>query len=449
MNILGIDLGSTQISAAFLNINENDIKIIGFGKTKSQGIKKGTITNIELASRSIKEAVNAAKISSDLYYDKVVVSLSGAYAKSVESVGVTTIKDFEIGIKEIQRAVNMAKQNAEIPTGYQIIHILPTYFKVNDQFVDDPFGMSGNRLEVSTHIVISQEIHVKNIKKTVESAGLKIDNLNLVLSGYASSIACLEDSEKELGVALIDIGEICDIVVHMGNSICYNEWWQVGSKHITSDLSVALNTSLNIAEQVKLDYEQISQREDNVIKVSKRGSEKVRKDEKDFNEIPFENVSQVIFLRTEEILNKLNNILDNNPNIRDVGAGVVLTGGMVKLFGLMDLANSVFKDKSIRITHTRVDLVSGFDEVIDDPENSCVIGLCLYGAGYFTQYEIDSNERLRHKEEIKNFSKNNFTDDNDKINPQENYNKIEDDLDIRIDDEKKQNWFIRFFSKIF
>lgn len=129
---------------------------------------------------------------------------------------------------------------------------MPYNFKVNDlEHVDDPLGMSGNRLEVSTHIVISQESHIKNLKKAVELADLRVDNI--VLSGYASAIACLDDSEKELGAVLIDMGgAICDMVVHTGNSIRYNDCLQIGSINITQDLSMALHTPLKEAEKSSL-----------------------------------------------------------------------------------------------------------------------------------------------------------------------------------------------------
>lgn len=194
--------------------DEDGLKIIGFSKSKTNGVKKGAITNIELASKSIEEAVRSAEMMSGVHYDKVVVSISGAYTKSVDSIGVVNIPNHEIGIKEIHRAVSTAKHTANLPSGYEIIHVLPYNFKVNDlEHVDDPLGMSGNRLEVSTHIVISQESHIKNLKKAVELADLRVDNI--VLSGYASAIACLDDSEKELGAVLIDMGgAICDMVVH-------------------------------------------------------------------------------------------------------------------------------------------------------------------------------------------------------------------------------------------
>ncbi|EOC4488662.1 cell division protein FtsA [Campylobacter upsaliensis] len=399
MNILGIDLGSTQTCAIIAQKDEDGLKIIGFAKTKTSGVKKGAITNIELASKSIEEAVSSAEMMSGVHYDKVVVSISGAYTKSVDSVGVVNIPNHEIGIKEIHRAVSTAKHTANLPSGYEIIHVLPYNFKVNDlEHIDDPLGMSGNRLEVSTHIVISQESHIKNLKKAVELADLRVDNI--VLSGYASSIACLDDSEKELGAVLIDMGgAICDIVMHMGNSIRYNDCLQIGSINITQDLSMALHTPLKEAEKVKLNYAAFSMQPNTLIQIPNIG------DEKKFTEYSPDVISNIIYARVEETLMILAKILSDNRHANSVGGGVVLTGGMTKLAGLDGLASTIFDNKSVRFASARKDLISGFSEIFSDPENTCAIGLCLYGAGHFTPYELDSNEKLRYKGEIENFNR--------------------------------------------
>ncbi|ENC9217820.1 cell division protein FtsA [Campylobacter lari] len=393
MNILGIDLGSIQTCAILAQKSEEGLKVIGFGKSKSNGIKKGAITNIELASKSIEEAVADAQMMSGVHYDKVIVSISGAYAKSVDSIGVVNIPNHEIGIKEIHRAVSTAKHTANIPSGYEIIHVLPYNFKVNDlEHVEDPLGMSGNRLEVSTHIVISQEVHIKNLKKAVELADLRVDNI--VLSGYASSIACFDDSEKELGAILIDMGgAVCDMVIHTGNSIRYNECLQIGSVNITNDLSIALHTPPKEAEKLKLNYASLVQNENSIIQIPYMGDEKRK------NEVSVEVISNVIYARIEETIIILAKMLSDNACANQAGAGIVLTGGMTKFAGLDKLASAYFDNKAVRIATAKKDTMDGFKEIFEDAENSCAIGLCLYGGGHFTPYELDSNEKLRYKGE--------------------------------------------------
>lgn len=396
MNILGIDLGTTQTCALLMQKDEDGLKIIGSGKAKTQGVKKGAITNIELASKSIEQAVTSAQLMSGVHYDRVIVSISGAYARSVDSLGIVNVSNpnEEIGIKEIHRALITAKHQANVPTGYDIVHVLPYNFKVNDlEQIEDPLGMSGKRLEVSTHIIISQESHIKNLRKAIELADLRVDNI--VLSGYASSIACLDESEKELGCVLIDMGgAICDIVIHAGNSIRYNDCLPIGSANITNDLSLALHTPMKEAEKIKLAYEVLSKQPDKLVPVPAIG------DESKINECKLEIISNVIYARAEETLMLLSKMISEIPCVNLAGAGVVLTGGMTKLAGIGELASAMFDNRSVRIASARKDYLFGFvDEFFNDPENSCVIGLCLYGAGYFTPYELDSNEKLRYKGE--------------------------------------------------
>lgn len=436
MNILGIDLGSTQTCAIISTKDEDGFKIIGFGKARTQGVKKGAITNIELASKSIEQAVRNAQMVSGVDYDRVIVSISGSYAKSVDSIGVGSVSQ-EISIKEIYRVIGTAKVTANIPNGYEIIHVLPYNFKVDDlEQVDDPLGMSGKRLEVATHIIISQEAHIKNLKKAVELADLRVDNF--VLSGYASSIACLDESEKELGAVVVDMGgAICDIVVHMGNSLRCNECLPIGSNNITQDLSIALHTPLKEAEKIKLSYANLSLQSSSLIQVPSMG------DERKFNEYSLDVISSVIYARAEETLMILAKILSENSYAKSAGAGIVLTGGMTKLAGLDRLSSAMFDNRAVRLAAVRKDLVSGFSEIYSDPENTCAIGLCLYGSGYFTPYELDSNQKLRYKGEpepnqtqqelILQERKNDMNEEN----LQEN-DTIKEELNLRVEDENKK-----------
>ncbi|EPE3793857.1 cell division protein FtsA [Campylobacter lari] len=455
MNILGIDLGSIQTCAILAQKSEEGLKVIGFGKSKSNGIKKGAITNIELASKSIEEAVADAQMMSGVHYDKVIVSISGAYAKSVDSIGVVNIPNHEIGIKEIHRAVSTAKHTANIPSGYEIIHVLPYNFKVNDlEHVEDPLGMSGNRLEVSTHIVISQEVHIKNLKKAVELADLRVDNI--VLSGYASSIACFDDSEKELGAILIDMGgAVCDMVIHTGNSIRYNECLQIGSVNITNDLSIALHTPPKEAEKLKLNYASLVQNENSIIQIPYMGDEKRK------NEVSVEVISNVIYARIEETIIILAKMLSDNACANQAGAGIVLTGGMTKFAGLDKLASAYFDNKAVRIATAKKDTMDGFKEIFEDAENSCAIGLCLYGGGHFTPYELDSNEKLRYKGEPefinKQIKQNLAIDEHEEENKdfeeifqdQKEFENEKTELTkIEIKKDKKTNLMHKFWNKL-
>ncbi len=396
--ILGIDIGSTKISAIIAQQNDGFLKIAGSGLSKSKGIKKGFITNIELASKSIKEAINEAKKVAGTNIDKVVISISGAYANNVESYGVVNIPEKEIGIKEINRVMMMADHNANIPNDHEKIHVLPYNFKIdNQEFIDDPLGMNGNRLEVHVHIITAQKTSLNNLRKAVELAGVNIDNI--VLAGYASSIAVINDDEKELGVGVIDIGgATCNLVINLNNSIRYNDFLAVGSNNITNDLSMALHTPLNAAEKVKIECGSLKKISSELIELPIIG------DDKNTNEVSLEIVSNVIYARVEETLMILAKSIDESGFKDQIGAGIVLTGGFTKLEGLRELAIAIFDNMPIRIAKPRN--IDGIFEILKDPIYSTAVGLVLYGSNHFTPYEIDSNKKLRYKNETIESSEN-------------------------------------------
>ncbi|HIP44111.1 MAG TPA: cell division protein FtsA [Sulfurospirillum arcachonense] len=396
--ILGIDIGSSKICAIIAEKTDDDIKILGAGIAKSQGLKKGIITNIELASKSIKNALNDAKRVAGTQYEKVVVSISGAYTKSIDSSGVVNIPNRNIGVREINRAMQMADHNANIPNEYEKLHILPYNFKVDDQeFIEDPLGMSGARLEVQTHIISAQKSSLSNLEKAVKSAGVEIDNV--VLGGYASSIAVLNDDEKELGVAVIDVGgATCNLVVHTNSAVRYNDFLGVGSLNITNDLSTALHTPLGAAENIKINYGSLHGNSSDLIELPVIG------DDGSTHEVSLDIVSNVIYVRVEETLMILAKSLEDSGYKDQLGAGVVLTGGMTKLEGIRELASAIFDNMPIRVAKPKE--MDGLFETLRDPGYSTAIGLVLYGAGHFTPYEIDSNKKLRYKNEAIAPSKN-------------------------------------------
>jgi cell division protein FtsA len=396
--ILGIDIGSSKICAIIAEKTDDDIKILGAGIAKSQGLKKGIITNIELASKSIKNALNDAKRVAGTQYEKVVVSISGAYTKSIDSSGIVNIPNRDIGIREINRAMQMADHNANIPNEYEKLHILPYNFKVDDQeFIDDPLGMNGARLEVQTHIITAQKSSLSNLEKAVKSAGVEIDNI--VLGGYASSIAVLNEDEKELGVAVIDVGgATCNLVVHTNSAVRYNDFLGVGSLNITNDLSTALHTPLGAAENIKINYGSLHGNSSDLIELPVIG------DDGSTHEVSLDIVSNVIYVRVEETLMILSKSLEDSGYKDQLGAGIVLTGGMTKLEGIRELASAIFDNMPIRVAKPKE--MNGLFETLRDPGYSTAIGLVLYGAGHFTPYEIDSNKKLRYKDESIAPSKN-------------------------------------------
>lgn len=390
--ILGIDVGSSKICAVIAQKTDDDkIKIVGTGISKSSGIKKGAIANIDLASNAIKSAVEQAKQIAGTHFERAVISISGAYTKSTDSYGVVNVPQKEIGIKEINRVMQMADHNANIPNEYERIHALPHNFKVDDQeYIDDPLGMNGARLEVQVHIITAQRSALNNLRKAVQSAGVKIDNI--VLNGYASSIAVLGDDEKELGVAVVDAGgSTCNLVIHSGSSIRYDDFLGIGSNNITNDLSMALHTPLGAAEKAKIEHGSLHPNSSELIDLPIIG------DDGSTHEVSLDIVSNVIYARVEETLMILVKSIEESGFKDQLGAGIVLTGGFTKLQGIREVSSAIFDNMPVRVAKPKE--LDGFFETLKDPEYSSVIGLIMYGGGYFTPYEIDSNKTLRYKDE--------------------------------------------------
>ena len=390
--ILAIDIGSMAIKAVIAEIDEfNEIKVLGHGVSKSQGVKKGVITNIDLASKSIRKAVNDARRIAGNNISSAVVSISSAYAKSTNSIGIVNIPQKDITIKEINRVMETALYNADIPKEYDVLHVLPYNFKVDDQTnIEDPYNMNATRMEVETHIIIAQKSSLSNLKKAIVSAGLEIESI--VLDSYASAIATLSEDEKTLGVAVVDMGgQTSSLSVFQGHTLRYNSFLPVGSNHITNDISIALHTPLDVAEKVKNSYGDLIEVTDDVLELPIIG------DTENKNSIPLKVVQNVIVARVEESLLILAKFLDKSGMRDKIGAGIVLTGGMTKLKNIREFAQSIFPGLSVRIGLPH-HLKGLFDE-LKGPENSTVIGLLLYKSGKNTQYEIDNKKRLLHQKE--------------------------------------------------
>ena len=390
--VLAIDIGSTKICAIIATIDDdNAIAIIGAGTSKAQGLRKGSITNIEQSSKSIRNAVSNAQRVAGTDIKSAIVSISGTYTKSLNSSGIVNIQTKEISYKEIEKVMRNALYNANIPNEYEALHTLPYNFKVDEQNdIEDPLGMNASRLEVETHIISTQKSNLNNLKRAVRGAGIEVENI--VLNSYASSIAVLNDDEKELGVAVIDMGgNTSNIAIYSGSSIKYNEFLGVGSNHVTSDLSMALHTPINVAETVKLNYGSLLEPTNDLIEIPIIG------DENATHEVSLEIVHNVIFARVEETLMILAKFIEDSGLKDQIGAGIVLTGGFSKMEGIRELAIATFGSVPIRLAKP-IEMDGLFDD-LRDPEYSGAVGLIMYAASSYTPYEIDVNKKVRHSSE--------------------------------------------------
>jgi cell division protein FtsA len=384
--ILGIDIGSSKTVALIADISDK-ATITGVGIKRSKGIKKGFITNIEQASHSIKQAVSDAKrIAGVTDVSKAVVSISSAYTQSKKSSGLVNIPTGEITIGEINRALQTAVYNAEVPDDFVVLQAIPYNFKVDDNSeIEDPEGMRGNRLKVDAHVVIAQKAGIENLKKMFAMAGINIENI--VLSSFASAIATLNEDEKIQGVALIDIGATTsDLIIFKDNAIRWTEFVGVGSYHITNDLAMALHTPIIESENIKLNISKWSN--EDIIEVPLIG------DEDNTQSVNIATIKEIMFARINETLMILNQLIEKS-GFKNHITGVVLTGGFTNLENLRETAISIFGNMSVRIAKPQE--VNGLFENLKAPEFSTAVGLVLYALGKHSNYETDSNRKFRSK----------------------------------------------------
>jgi len=389
--ILAIDIGSTKICAIIGKIKNGIIEISGHGVTKSQGIKKGTITNIELASKAIKTAVDDAKRVAGINLTRATISISGAYTKSINSTGVVNIPNQEISLTEINRVMQTALYNANIPNEFEVLHVLPYKFKIDEQdFIEDPNGMNASRMEVDTHIIMTARSNIGNLKKAVNASGIEIDKV--VLSGYASALAVISENDKTRGVAVMDLGgQTSNLIVHVGNSIQYNDFLSVGSNHITNDLSIALHTPLDSAEQLKVTRGSLLNNNNGEVDLPIIG------DERNLNTVSLDIVHNIIYSRMEEALSILANSLERSGLVDQLGAGIVLTGGMTKIEGTRELAQALMPNIPVRIGHPEnATMVS---DNLNSSEFSTAIGLIYHETGKHTEYELEGSKNMLHSKD--------------------------------------------------
>jgi len=391
--ILAIDIGSTKICAIIGKVIDGSIEISGHGVTRSQGIKKGTITNIELASRAIKTAVDDAKRVAGINLTRATISISGAYAKSINSSGVVNIPSQEISINEINRVMQTALYNANIPNEFEVLHVLPYKFKIDEQdFIEDPNGMNASRMEVDTHIIMTAKSNIGNLKKAVNAAGIEINKV--VLSGYASSLAVISDDDRARGVAVMDLGgHTSNLIIHAGNAIQYNDFLSVGSNHITNDLSIALHTPLDSAEELKITQGSLLSHNGGEVSLPIIG------DENNLNTVSLDIVHNIIYSRMEEALGILANSLEKSGLRDHLGAGIVLTGGMTHIEGTRELAQALMPNTPVRIG--KPENITNIIDDLNSPEFSTVIGLILYETGKHTEYELEGNKNMLHSKDYR------------------------------------------------
>jgi cell division protein FtsA len=370
--IVGLDIGTTKICAIVGEVTEEGIDVVGIGTHPSKGLRKGVVINIDSTVNSIRKAVEEAELMAGCQITKVFAGIAGGHIKGFNSHGVIAVKDGEVSEHDIRRVIDAAKAVA-IPLDREVIHVIPQEFIVDDQGgILDPLGMSGVRLEAKVHIVTGAVTSAQNIIRSANRAGLDVEDI--VLQQLASSEATLSPDEKELGVALVDIGGgTTDIAVFHGGSLKHTAVLAVGGNNITSDIAVGLRTPMVEAEKIKRKYgcaltSQIQNEE--TIEVPCVGGRKPRV-------LSRKILGEIIEPRVQEIFELVQHELVQAGYDGLIASGVVLTGGAVIMDGVPELAEQVFNLPVRRGTPRGI---GGLVDVVNSPMYATGVGLVLYGS---------------------------------------------------------------------
>ncbi|HBV58311.1 MAG TPA: cell division protein FtsA [Candidatus Magasanikbacteria bacterium] len=376
--IVGLDVGSTAVRLAVGQLvpsgEKTELHIIAAAEAPSEGVHKGVVTSIEDVVSSISSCLERAERMTGLPIKSAWVGISGSHIISEESKGVIAVSkpDGEISEEDVDRAIEAARTVAT-PLNYEILHVIPKNYTVDGQVgIKDPIGMTGVRLEVDTQIIQGLSAQIKNLTKTVYRTGLDIDDL--VLSILATAEAVVTERQKELGVAVLNMGgATTSLVIFEEGDILDIAVLSIGSEHITTDIAIGLRTSIDVAEKLKLDYGSA---------LPKDIGKKEELDLFDLGEAEHEVISrkyacEILEARAEEILMKVDDIFKKLGRSGMLPAGVVLTGGGSKLPGLVELAK-----RKLRLPAALgypLNLTSVTDK-INDLSFASAIGLVRWGA---------------------------------------------------------------------
>ena len=370
--IVALDIGTTKIATVVSEVlPDGGLAIIGTGSCDSMGLRKGVVVNIEKTVESIQRSLEEAELMAGCKISTAYTGIAGSHIKSFNSHGMVAIKDKEVTQADIARVLETARA-VNIPTDHQILHVLTQEFIIDGQEdVREPLGMSGVRLEVKVHIVTGAVSAAQNIIKCVRRCGLEV--ADLILQPLASSLAVLTEDERELGVALVDIGGgTTDVAVFTGGAIRHTAVIPIAGSQITNDIAMALRTPTQDAEDIKLRFGVAMQRLagiDDMIEVPGIG-------DRGPNSMSRQALAAVIEPRVEELFSLVQQSLRDSGYEELLSSGIVLTGGSSQLPGLSQLAEDIFS-MPVRIGVPRYQ--GGLEEVVRGPRHATAVGLLFEG----------------------------------------------------------------------
>jgi cell division protein FtsA len=372
--IVGLDIGTTKVAAVVGETTEDGIDIIGIGSHPSAGLHKGVVVNIDATCASIKKAVEDAEQIAGCDINTVFAGIAGGHIMSFNNNGIVAVKNREITQEDVQRVLDQAKAVA-IPLDREVIHTLPQGYVVDDQDgIRNPIGMNGVRLEARVHIVTGAVTSAQNIIKCAQRCGLNV--ADIVLEQIASADAVLYEDEKELGVALVDIGGgTTDLVIYVDGAVVHTSVVSVGGQHLTNDIALGLRTPRAEAERIKQRYGCALVRmvdPDDTMEVPSVGG-------RPSTEQPRQMLAHVVEPRVEEIFSLVHRAIVDTGYGDLLASGLVITGGTTLLEGIAEAAEEV---TGMPVRRGRPFGFGGMKDMVESPMYATGAGLVNYGAKF-------------------------------------------------------------------
>jgi cell division protein FtsA len=365
--VVGLDIGTAKIMAVVAEVLPGgELKLAGLGMAPTQGLKRGVVVNIDATVQSIQSALKEAEMMADCKITRVYTGITGSHIRGQNSTGMVIVRDREVSPVDVARVVETAKA-IQIPNDQRLLLVEPQEFVIDNHEVKEPIGMSGGRLEVRVHIVTGAQSAAENIMKCVRRCGLEVEQL--VLNPSASSLAALTSDERELGVALVDIGAgTTDVAIFTGGAIRHTAVIPIAGDLITSDIAMALRTPTKDAEEIKVEHgvaKQMLADPADHLEVPGLGDRAPRLLSK-------QALAGVIEPRVEEIFSLVHQVIRDSGYEELLSSGIVLSGGSAVMPGMIELAEDIFLKPVRRGNPT----YSGplFD-MVANPRSATVMGL--------------------------------------------------------------------------
>jgi cell division protein FtsA len=370
--VVGLDIGTTKVAAVVGEVDADGITVLGVGNVPCRGLRKGVVSNIDWTVRSIRDAVDAAQTMAGVEIRTVYAGVAGSHIRSQGSDGVAAISGDEVTRVDLDRVLEGARA-IPVDADRQILHVLPREYIVDNQDgIRDPIGMAGVRLQVRVNLVTAATSCVQNVIRCVERCNLNV--ADVVLEPLASAEAVLSEDEKEIGVAVIDIGGgTTDLLLYIEGGIAHTSVIPVGGNNVTNDVAAGLRTPMGEAERLKRNFgcalgRMVADEEE--VEVPGVGGHAPRRAARRV-------LSDIIEPRVEEIFALVRKRIEDTGMLEQLSAGAVLTGGAVLLEGMSEFAEEIL-GMPVRIGYPVG--IKGITQLVQGPQFATGVGLVKFGA---------------------------------------------------------------------